>query len=96
MDDSYLPGQSDDMKREQLLNGVLGAMVLGHSLKDKGAKARLVVLATIDNLSASTITELRVGRTFRQGNYMLTRSRLYTTRSSPSTGSSINTLPTST
>ncbi|KAF7506524.1 hypothetical protein GJ744_011670 [Endocarpon pusillum] len=43
MDDSYLPG----------------AMVLGHSLKDKGAKARLVVLATIDNLSASTITELR-------------------------------------
>lgn len=35
-------------------------MVLGHSLKDKGAKARLVVLATVDKLSASTVTELRV------------------------------------
>lgn len=38
----------------------IGAMVLGYSLKDKGAKARLVVLATIDNLSASTISELKV------------------------------------
>ena len=42
-------------------------MVLGHSLKDKGAKARLVVLATIDNLSASTITELRVRLRLRVG-----------------------------
>lgn len=35
-------------------------MVLGHSLKDKGAKAKLVVLATLDTLSADTITELKV------------------------------------
>ena len=35
-------------------------MVLGHSLKDRGAKAKLVVLATLDNLLASTITELKV------------------------------------
>jgi hypothetical protein len=41
-------------------------MVLGHSLKDKGAKARLVVLAVIENLSAATITELRVGLGRRQ------------------------------
>jgi hypothetical protein len=37
-------------------------MVLGHSLKDKGAKARLVVLAVVENLSASTITELKASR----------------------------------
>jgi len=35
-------------------------MVLAHSLKDKGAKARLVVLVTIESLSASTITDLKV------------------------------------
>ena len=37
----------------------LGAMVMGHSLKDRGASARLVVLATLDNLSPSAITELK-------------------------------------
>lgn len=35
-------------------------MVLAHSLKDKAAKARLVVLVVMDNLSASAITELKV------------------------------------
>ncbi len=57
-------------------------MVLGHSLKDKGAKARLVVLATIDNLSPSTITELRVCMSpLGTKNYTLITSRPYTTRS---------------
>lgn len=37
-----------------------GAMVLGHSLRDKGAKAKIVVLATLDTLSSDTITELKV------------------------------------
>lgn len=43
MNDAYLPG----------------AMVLGHSLRDRGAKAKLVVLVTVDNVSAGTITELK-------------------------------------
>ena len=42
------------------VNLVSGAMVLGHSLKDKGAKGKLVVLATLDNLHAETISELKV------------------------------------
>lgn len=47
MNDEYLPG----------------AMVLGWSLRDKGAVSRkLVVLVTVDALSASTITELKVRR----------------------------------
>ncbi|OAP61227.1 hypothetical protein AYL99_03428 [Fonsecaea erecta] len=43
MNDAYLPG----------------AMVLGHSLKDKGAKAPLVAFILADRLSSDTITELR-------------------------------------
>ncbi|KAK7894377.1 glycogenin glucosyltransferase [Exophiala xenobiotica] len=43
MNDAYLPG----------------AMVLGHSLKDRGAKAPLVAFVTVDRLSADTINELR-------------------------------------
>jgi hypothetical protein len=38
----------------------IGAMVLAHSLRDKGAKAKIVVLATLDTLSTDTITELKV------------------------------------
>ena len=38
----------------------LGAMVLGHSLKDRGAKAPLVAFVTVDRLAADTINELRV------------------------------------
>ena len=41
-------------------NNVTGAMVLGHSLKDKGAKAKLVVLVTMESLSTEAITELKV------------------------------------
>ncbi|KIW51639.1 hypothetical protein, variant 1 [Exophiala xenobiotica] len=43
MNDAYLPG----------------AMVLGHSLKDRGAKAPLVAFVTVDRLGADTINELR-------------------------------------
>ncbi|KIW76054.1 hypothetical protein Z517_10799 [Fonsecaea pedrosoi CBS 271.37] len=43
LNDAYLPG----------------AMVLGHSLKDKGAKAPLVAFILVDRLSSDTITELR-------------------------------------
>ena len=35
--------------------------MLGHSLKDKGLKAKLVVFVTMDNVSGETITELKVG-----------------------------------
>ncbi|EXJ79903.1 hypothetical protein A1O3_08188 [Capronia epimyces CBS 606.96] len=43
MNDAYLPG----------------AMVLGHSLKDRGAKAPLVAFVLLDKLSSDTVTELR-------------------------------------
>ncbi|RMZ86185.1 hypothetical protein DV737_g284, partial [Chaetothyriales sp. CBS 132003] len=43
INDSYLPG----------------AMVLGHSLRERGAKAKLACLAVIDNLASETIEELR-------------------------------------
>ena len=43
-----------------MLIRAVGAMVLGHSLRDKGAKAKMVVLATLDTLSSDTITELQV------------------------------------
>ncbi|OCT50709.1 hypothetical protein CLCR_06658 [Cladophialophora carrionii] len=43
MNDGYLPG----------------AMVLGHSLKDRGAKAPLVAFILVDKLSSDTINELR-------------------------------------
>ncbi|KAI1622932.1 glycogenin glucosyltransferase [Exophiala viscosa] len=43
MNDAYLPG----------------AMVLGHSLKDRSAKAPLVAFVVIDRLANDTITELR-------------------------------------
>ncbi len=38
-----------------------GAMVLGHSLRDRGAKSKLAALVTIDSVSSETIEELRVG-----------------------------------
>ena len=38
-------------------------MVLGHSLRDKGAKARMVVLVTLESVSTESITALEV-RTF--------------------------------
>ncbi|KAK5082991.1 glycogenin glucosyltransferase [Lithohypha guttulata] len=44
MTDSYLPG----------------AMVLGHSLRDRGAKAKLVACVVLDKLSQTTIKELQV------------------------------------
>lgn len=37
-----------------------GAMVLGHSLRDRGVKAPLVAFITVDRLAADTINELRV------------------------------------
>ena len=40
---------------------VLGAMVLGHSLRDRGARAKLVALVTIESVSSETIEEIRVG-----------------------------------
>lgn len=35
-------------------------MVLAHSLKDNGTKAKLVALVTLDTVSGSTIDELKV------------------------------------
>ena len=41
-------------------------MVLGHSLRDKGARGKLVVLVTLDTLSTDTITELKVSLDIQQ------------------------------
>jgi hypothetical protein len=35
-------------------------MVLGHSLKDRGAKAKLVAFILVDKLAATTVTDLKV------------------------------------
>ncbi|KAK2758096.1 glycogenin glucosyltransferase [Emmonsiellopsis sp. PD_33] len=40
-------------------NYLPGAMVLAHSLRDHGTKAKLAVLVTLDSLKTSTIDELR-------------------------------------
>lgn len=40
--------------------GLLGAMVLAHSLRDNGSNAKLVVLYTPGNLLPDTVNELRV------------------------------------
>lgn len=37
-----------------------GAMVLAHSLRDHGTKAKLVVIVTLDSLKSSSIDELKV------------------------------------
>jgi len=37
-------------------------MVLGHSLRDRGAKARLAACVLLDKLSLDTISELQVKR----------------------------------
>jgi hypothetical protein len=35
-------------------------MVLGHSLRDRGATAKLVALVSVESVSSGTIEELRV------------------------------------
>ena len=61
MSDEYLPG---NFQKEWILEVCaklfLGAMVLGHSLKDHGTKKQLAALVTLDSLKASTVDELRV------------------------------------
>ena len=39
-------------------------MVLAHSLKDNGTKKQLAVLVTLDNLSVTTVDELKVSRLY--------------------------------
>jgi len=61
MNDAYLPGMSSILQGPKVkIDKILGAMVLGHSLKDRGAKAPLVAFVVVDKLSTDTITELRV------------------------------------
>lgn len=61
MNDAYLPGMSSILQLPQLrTDNIPGAMVLGHSLKDRGAKAPLVAFIVADKLSSDTIKELRV------------------------------------
>lgn len=43
-----------------LLTLWLGAVVLAHSLRDNGTKAKLVVFVTPENLQESTVEELKV------------------------------------
>lgn len=38
----------------------VGALVLGHSLRDSGTKKQLVALVILENLQVSTIDELKV------------------------------------
>jgi hypothetical protein len=40
--------------------GIIGAMVLGHSLKDRHVKAPLVAFVLVDRLSSDTIKDLQV------------------------------------
>jgi hypothetical protein len=44
----------------QLIVNLPGAVVLAHSLRDNGTKAKLVVLYTPDTLQPATIHELQV------------------------------------
>lgn len=61
LSDNYLPGKSVSLFRGMFnASDQLGAMVLAHSLRDNGTKARLVALFTPDRLRSSTIDELRV------------------------------------
>lgn len=64
-----------------------GAMVLGHSLKDRGAKAPLVAFVVAGNLAPETIIELQVCPPLhrpRPPRLTLDFLRPYTTMSSPS------------
>lgn len=65
MSDNYLPGipmiaplPSSPDTDPLLLDP--GAVVLAHSLRDNGTKAKLVALYTPDTLQAATINELQV------------------------------------
>jgi hypothetical protein len=68
MSDSYLPGWFLNTRNTfaspwfwLLTRGCnVGAMVLAHSLRDSGTKARLAILVTLDSLKQSTLAELRV------------------------------------
>lgn len=61
MNDAYLPGMFlRGIYARTRADSAPGAMVLGHSLKDRGAKAPLVAFVVVDKLSGDTITELRV------------------------------------
>lgn len=54
-------------------------MVLGHSLRDRGAKAKLVVLVTIDRVSPEAVSELKVWIIERARRCILNNDRLCTT-----------------
>ncbi|KLJ10342.1 hypothetical protein EMPG_14251 [Blastomyces silverae] len=55
------PGEGEAVYCTMLLSDsyLPGAMVLAHSLRDTGSKAKLVVLVTLDSLKPSTIDELK-------------------------------------
>src|SRR5439155_1647081 len=79
-----------------MLTSALGAMVLAHSLRDKGAKAKIVVLVTLDSLSADTITELKVrARQLFYSSWSADLIRLSSTKLSQSTESLTRVLRTS-
>lgn len=76
-----------------------GAMVLGHSLKDRGAKAPLVAFVVAGNLAPETIVELQVCLCLlpqrpRPPRLTIDFLRPFTTMSSPSNRSPIPSLQT--
>ena len=96
MNDAYLPGMSSILYLAQIrTDNILGAMVLGHSLKDRGAKAPLVAFIVADKLSSETIKELRVCHHFLYRWTATNLSRPCTTMSYPSTKSPIRNQQTS-
>ncbi|KAJ5157276.1 uncharacterized protein N7482_008376 [Penicillium canariense] len=66
LSDTYLPGKQLVSSRlfwcwrvDLMVEPRLGAMVLAHSLRDNGTRAKLIVLYTPDQLQQATINELR-------------------------------------
>lgn len=62
MSDDYLPGkiESPGSRSLTMLTMNIGAMVLGHSLRDSGTQRHLAALITVDSLHTSTVDELKV------------------------------------
>lgn len=63
MNDAYLPGEfskANYSQRRVVTNGILGALVLAHSLRDAGTTKKLAVLVTLDGVTAEAVVQLKV------------------------------------
>ncbi|KAK8035010.1 glycosyl transferase family 8 [Apiospora rasikravindrae] len=61
MNDAYLPGKAKilDQVSTSPLTPFIGALVLGHSLRDGGTSKKLGALVTVDTVAAEAITQLK-------------------------------------